>query len=51
MDFLCLLTKSPPSVNVILMLQNAFTKGKFNTDISQSAQNMDLFKGPAVESK
>ena len=29
------------------MLQNAFPKGKFNTDISRNAQYMVLFKSPA----
>ena len=35
------------SASVILMLQNAFPKGKFNTDISRNAQYMVLFKSPA----
>ena len=35
------------NASVILMLQNAFPKGKFNTDISRNAQYMILFKSPA----
>lgn len=31
---------------VILLLQNMFPKGKFNTDISQNAQYMALFRSP-----
>lgn len=31
---------------VILLLQNKFPKGKFNTDISQNAQYMALFRSP-----
>ena len=39
------------NASVILMLQNAFPKGKYNTDISQNAQYMILFKVPQIESK
>ena len=35
------------NASVILMLQNAFPKGKYNTDISRNAQYMILFKSPA----
>ena len=35
------------NASVILMLQNAFPKRKFNTDISRNAQYMILFKSPA----
>ena len=32
--------------NVILLLQNMFPKGKFNTDISRNAQYMAPFRSP-----
>ena len=35
------------NASVILLLQNMFPKGKFNTDISRSAQNMVLFGSPS----
>ena len=31
------------NASVILLLQNMFLKGKFNTDISRNAQYMELF--------
>ena len=34
-------------VSVILILQNAFPKGKYNTDIARNAMYMTLFKSPA----
>ena len=33
--------------SVILLLQNMFPKGKFNTDISRNAQYMVLFRSPS----
>ena len=35
------------NASVILILQNAFPKGKFNTDISRNAPYIVLFKSPA----
>ena len=35
------------NASVILLLQNMFPKGKFNTDISRNAQYMVLFKSPS----
>ena len=35
------------NASVILMLQNMFPKGKFNTDISRNAQYMALFRSPS----
>lgn len=35
------------NVSVILLLQNMFPKGKFNTDISRNAQYMVLFRSPS----
>ena len=35
------------NANVILLLQNAFPKGKYNTSISRNAQYMALFRCPA----
>ena len=35
------------NVSVILILQNAFPKGKFNTEISRNAMYMVLFRSPA----
>ena len=35
------------NASVILLLQNMFPKGKFNTHISRSAQNMVLFGSPS----
>ena len=35
------------NASVILLLQNTFPKGKFNTDISWSAQYMALFRSPS----
>lgn len=34
------------NASVILLLQNMFSKGKFNTDISRNAQYMVLFRSP-----
>ena len=33
--------------SVILLLQNMFPKGKFNTDISRNAQSMVLLRSPS----
>ena len=35
------------NAGVILLLQNMFPKGKFNTDISRNAQYMALFRSPS----
>ena len=35
------------NLSVILLLQNMFPKGKFNTNISSNAQNMVLFRSPS----
>ena len=35
------------NVSVILILQNAFPKGKYNTEISRNASYMVLFRSPA----
>ena len=35
------------NVSVILILQNAFPKGKYNTEIARNAMYMALFKSPA----
>lgn len=35
------------NASVILLLQNMFPKGKFNTDISRNAQYMALFRSPS----
>ena len=35
------------NVSVILLLQNMFPKGKFNTDISRNAQYLTLFRSPS----
>ena len=35
------------NASVILLLQNAFPKGKYNTSISRNAQYMALFRCPA----
>ena len=35
------------NASVILLLQNAFLKGKYNTSISRNAQYMALFRCPA----
>ena len=35
------------NASVILLLQNIFPKGKFNTDISRNAQYMALFRSPS----
>ena len=35
------------NASVILLLQNMFPKGKFNTDISRNAQYMVLFRSPS----
>ena len=35
------------NVSVILILQNAFPKGKYNTEISRNAMYMVLFRSPA----
>ena len=35
------------NASVILLLQNMFPKGKFNTDISRNAQYLTLFKSPS----
>ena len=35
------------NASVILLLQNMFPKGKFNTDISRNAQHMVLFRSPS----
>ena len=35
------------NASIILLLQNMFPKGKFNTDISQNAQYMALFRSPS----
>ena len=35
------------NASVILILQNMFPKGKFNTDISRNAQYMTLFRSPS----
>ena len=35
------------NARVILLLQNAFSKGKYNTSISHNAQYMTLFRCPA----
>ena len=35
------------NTSVILLLQNAFPKGKYNTSISRNAQYMVLFRCPA----
>ena len=35
------------NVSVILLLQNMFPKGTFNTDISRNAQYMALFRSPS----
>ena len=35
------------NASVILLLQNIFPKGKFNTDISRNAQYMVLFRSPS----
>ena len=35
------------NARVILLLQNMFPKGKFNTDISRNAQYMALFRSPS----
>ena len=34
------------NVSVILILQNAFPKGKYNTEIARNAQYLSLFKSP-----
>ena len=34
-------------VSVILILQNAFPKGKYNTEIARNAMYLALFKSPA----
>lgn len=34
-------------VTVILLLQNMFPEGKFNTDISRNAQYLVLFRSPS----
>ena len=38
------------NASVILLLQNMFPKGKYNTDISRSAQYLALFRSP-IENK
>ena len=35
------------NTSVILLLQNMFPKGKFNTDVSRNAQYMTLFRSPS----
>jgi len=35
------------NASVILLLQNMFPKGKFNTDISRNAQYLVLFRSPS----
>ena len=35
------------NASVILLLQNMFPKGKYNTDISQNAQYLALFRSPS----
>ena len=35
------------NASVILLLQNMFPKGKFNTDISRNAQYLALFRSPS----
>ena len=35
------------NASVILLLQNMFPKGKFNTDISRNAQYLTLFRSPS----
>lgn len=35
------------NASVILLLQNMFPKGKFNTDISRNAQYIALFRSPS----
>ena len=35
------------NASVILLLQNMFQKGKFNTDISRNAQYITLFRSPS----
>ena len=35
------------NVSVILLLQNMFSKGKYNTDISRNAQFLALFRSPS----
>ncbi len=35
------------NVSVILILQNAFPKGKYNTEIARNAMYLALFKSPA----
>lgn len=57
-DLMCQATESPMisllfgqgrhrNASVILLLQNMFPKGKFNTDISRNAQYMALFRSPS----
>ena len=41
------LPKPHRNASVILLLQNMFPKGKFNTDISRNAQYMALFRSPS----
>ena len=35
------------NASVILLLQNMFPKGKYNTDISRNAQYLALFRSPS----
>jgi len=35
------------NASVILLMQNMFPKGKFNTDISRNAQYLVLFRSPS----
>ena len=35
------------NASVILLLQNMFPKGKYNTDISRNAQHLALFRSPS----
>jgi hypothetical protein len=35
------------NASVILLLQNMFPKGKFNTDVSRNAQYLALFRSPS----
>ena len=35
------------NASILLLLQNMFPKGKFNTDISWNAQFMALFRSPS----
>ena len=39
------------NASVILLLQNMFPKGKYNTDISRNAQYLALFRSPTIGNK